>query len=271
MEMEEDMDKIKRKIVFFDIDGTIYRYGEPIPTDTLEGIKKLRENGHFAIICTGRTKSMIIPEILEIGFDGIIAGAGTYVEFGEEVLFEYTMDNTLAMDVIKYMSENKIMSIPEGIGAIYFDTQLMPKDYEPIYKLYQEKVGKRAIDLHSGCEVSISKISGRYLEGADRIGFIERYKDLFNIVNHGKNFIEMIPKGYSKAVGIEKLITELEIPIENTYAFGDGMNDYEMLNYVKYGVAMGNSTEEFKKLMKFVTEDYDKGGISNALDRFGLI
>ena len=265
------MKKNNKKIVFFDIDGTIYRYGEPIPKDTLEGIRRLKENGNLAVICSGRTKSMIFPEILEIGFDGIIAGAGTYVEFGDNVLFEYKMNDDLANDVIQVMKESNIMAIPEGIEAIYFDTELMPDEYIPIYELYVEKVGKRAIALNKDIKVNISKISGRYLEGADREKFVNRYKESFNIVNHGKNFIEMIPKGYSKAVGIEKLITELGIPKENTYAFGDGMNDFEMLNYVEYGVAMGNSTEEFKSMMKYVTEDFNKGGIYNSLKRFGLI
>ena len=49
------MKNLNKKIVFFDIDGTIYRYGEPIPSDTLDAIKKLKENGHLAVICTGRT------------------------------------------------------------------------------------------------------------------------------------------------------------------------------------------------------------------------
>lgn len=265
------MRNLDKKIVFFDIDGTIYRYGEPIPSDTLDAIKKLKENGHIAIICTGRTKAMIFPEILEIGFDGIIAGAGTYVEFESKILDEYRMNEELAIEVINVMKESNIMAIPEGIEAIFFDTELMPEEYVPIYKLYIEKVGSSAIALAKDMKVDISKISGRYLEGADREKFVNRYKGSFNIVNHGKNFIEMIPKGYSKAVGIERLINELGIPKENTYAFGDGMNDYEMLNYVQYGVAMGNSTEEFKAMMKYVTEDFNKGGIYNALKRFGLI
>lgn len=260
-----------KNIVFFDIDGTIYEYGKPIPEDTLYAIKKLRKNGHLAIICTGRTRAMIFPEIIEIGFDGIIAGAGTYVEFGDEILFEYTLNDDLAMDVIKYMGANKIMSIPEGIHAIYFDTHLMEEDYIPVYRLYKEKVGESAIDLCSVEKVNISKISGKYLKGANKEKFEEKYKDRFNIVNHGKDFIEMIPKGYSKAVGIAKLINRLNIPIENTYAFGDGMNDYEMLKYVKYGIAMGNATDEFKKMIKYNTDNYDKGGISNALKKFGLI
>lgn len=265
------MKNLNKKIVFFDIDGTIYRYGEPIPNDTLEAIKSLKQNGHLAIICTGRTKSMIFPEILEIGFDGIIAGAGTYVEFDGKVLDEYRMSDEQAKEVISVMKESNIMAIPEGIEAIYFDTELMPKEYVPIYELYIEKVGSSAIALNKDMKVNISKISGRYLEGTDREKFINRYKESFNIVNHGKNFIEMIPKGYSKAVGIEKLINELGIPKENTYAFGDGMNDYEMLKYVQFGVAMGNSAEEFKAMMEYVTEDFNKGGIYNALHRFGLI
>lgn len=262
---------LNRKIVFFDIDGTIYRYGEPIPSDTLEAIKKLKEKGHIAIICTGRTKAMIFPEILDIGFDGIIAGAGTYVEFEGKVLDEYRMSDEQTRDVIDVMKKSNIMAIPEGIEAIYFDTEFMPKEYVPIYELYIDKVGSSAIALTKDMKINISKISGRYLEGCDREKFVNRYKESFNIVNHGKNFIEMIPNGYSKAVGIEKLINELGIPKENTYAFGDGMNDYEMLKYVQYGVAMGNSAEEFKAMMKYVTEDFNKGGIYNALKRFGLI
>ena len=67
------------------------------------------------------------------------------------------------------------------------------------------------------------------------------------------------------------MIKYLDIPWENTYAFGDSMNDYEMLKYVNYGVAMGNASEKLKKEVKYTTEDYDKGGIKNASERFGLI
>ena len=49
------------------------------------------------------------------------------------------------------------------------------------------------------------------------------------------------------------------------------MNDYEMLKYVNYGVVMGNAMDSFKSQIEYVTEDYDKGGIKNALERFGLI
>jgi hypothetical protein len=41
--------------------------------------------------------------------------------------------------------------------------------------------------------------------------------------------------------------------------------------FKNYGVVMGNAMDSFKSQIEYVTEDYDKGGIKNALERFGLI
>lgn len=260
-----------RKIVFFDIDGTIYLYGKTVPEDTKEAIRKLRQNGHLAVICTGRTKSMIFPEIYNVGFDGIIAGAGTYVEFGGKVLHEFNLPKDIIKEIIEVMRTTGIMAIPEGIDKIYFDRENMPEAYIPVYNLYLNNVGSNVADLRTSDEVIVSKISGIVLKDGDESTLYEKYGSKFNIVEHRKKYLEMIPEGYSKAIGIERMIKELGIPLEHTYAFGDSMNDYEMLKYVKYGVAMGNADEKFKAEMSYVTEEYDKGGIYNALKRFGLI
>ena len=70
-----------RKIIFFDIDGTILdEETNKIPESALEAIRKLKENGHLAIINTGRTK-VILPELIKnSGFNGYICGCGTYIE-----------------------------------------------------------------------------------------------------------------------------------------------------------------------------------------------
>lgn len=260
-----------KKIIFFDIDGTIYLYEKGVIKETRDAIRKLRENGHIAMLCTGRTLSMIFPEILDIGFDGIIAGAGTNAWFNGKELYKYILPDSVTWNVINTMRECGIMAIPEGIRNIYFDCNIMPEDYFPIYKLYKKCVGENVVDINITKDVVASKVSGTANKNADIKRLFDKFKNEFTFVTHQKKYIEMIPNGYSKAVGIEKVINNLQIPWENTYAFGDSMNDYEMLKYVKYGVAMGNSTPEFKNEMKYVTEDFDKGGIKNALERFGLI
>ena len=73
---------MNKSIVFFDIDGTIWDYKQKIPDSTIKGIRTLRKNGHYAFLCTGRTKSTIrTKELMDIGWDGIVAGCGTYIEY----------------------------------------------------------------------------------------------------------------------------------------------------------------------------------------------
>jgi len=259
-----------KNIVFFDIDGTIYQYNYGIPEDTKSAIRSLREKGNLAFICTGRTKSMIFPEILDIGFDGIVAGAGTYLEIGDEVIYNMELAPGDAKDIIDNMKKNKIMAIAEGKNNIYFDLSIMPEKYKKVYNLYKEKVGNNVVDSVDGY-VKVSKISGIALSGNGPEVMEEIYRGKYKVVYHMDDFIEMIPMNVSKAYGIEKTIDILGIDIENTYAFGDGMNDYEMLKYVKNGIAMGNAHKEFKTLIGRVTGDFDKGGISDALKGFGLI
>ena len=71
---------MNKKAVFFDIDGTLYDHETGISDSTKEGIARLKENGHYAFICTGRSMAAVFdPELLGMGFDGIVAGCGTYV------------------------------------------------------------------------------------------------------------------------------------------------------------------------------------------------
>ena len=84
-------------------------------------------------------------------------------------------------------------------------------------------------------------------------------------------YTEMMPKNISKADGIRILLEELEIPLKNTYAFGDGPNDMEMLQYVEYGTAMGNAETQVLETAKYRTEGMWEDGIYHALQRYGLI
>ena len=82
---------------------------------------------------------------------------------------------------------------------------------------------------------------------------------------------DVFSKNCSKSVGIEKVLEYYGIAREDTMAFGDGMNDKEMLELVKIGVAMGNAKDEIKSIADYVTDDVNHDGIIKALEHFGLI
>ena len=93
----------------------------------------------------------------------------------------------------------------------------------------------------------------------------------YELIFHEEKVVEIVPKGYTKAVGIEKVCEYLNVPRENTYAFGDSVNDLEMIAYVSHGIAMGNGTEDIKEQADYVTDVLERDGIEKALKHFGLI
>lgn len=49
------------------------------------------------------------------------------------------------------------------------------------------------------------------------------------------------------------------------------MNDRELVEYAKYGVAMGNAQDGVKEVAVYITDDNDNEGIYKALKHFGLV
>ena len=85
------------------------------------------------------------------------------------------------------------------------------------------------------------------------------------------NSVEFVPLGVNKAKGIEVILDHTGISREDSYAFGDSANDIDMIKYVKYGVAMGNSVPELLEIAPYQTARVDEDGIEKGLKKFGLI
>ena len=81
----------------------------------------------------------------------------------------------------------------------------------------------------------------------------------------------MIPAGFSKATAIRDICDHFGIDRANTYAFGDSMNDLDMIRYAAHGVAMGNADPRLKEAADYVTKDLSDHGIYHALHYFSLI
>lgn len=81
---------------------------------------------------------------------------------------------------------------------------------------------------------------------------------------------DIVERSSSKAAGLRRLCQYYRIPIEDTVAFGDSMNDCEIIREAGIGVAMGNATPELKATADYVTDDIDKDGIWKACKHLGL-
>ena len=108
-----------KKVVFLDIDGTIVDFFGNIPESTKTAIRKARENGHYMVVCSGRSKFQIAKEVLDLGIDGIVAAAGAYVEYEGKVVYHKCMTKEQREKLGHYLKDNNF------IFSIQTDTRLI--------------------------------------------------------------------------------------------------------------------------------------------------
>lgn len=258
-----------RKAVFFDIDGTLWDEKMQIPQSTKEALKRLRENGHYAFLCSGRSRSNIrSPRLLELGFDGVVAACGTHIDFHKETIFEKLLSKKQVAHILNVLDEHGILAVLEGPQYIYVDEDSFEDDPYVIY--LRRELGEFLKPIHGNNEIVINKLSIAAKKEMMEQLLLELGEE-FTGIYHEEEVVEIIPSGYSKATGIEKVCEILDIPLENTYAFGDSANDLEMLRYVAHGIAMGNGTKEAKESAGYITDALWEDGIQNGLAHYGLI
>jgi hydroxymethylpyrimidine pyrophosphatase-like HAD family hydrolase len=77
--------------------------------------------------------------------------------------------------------------------------------------------------------------------------------------------------GVHKASGLKKLGDLLNIDLSEMIAFGDGANDFEMIEKVGLGVAMDNAIEGLKAKAKYHTDTVDNDGVYKFLIEKNII
>ena len=261
---------MKKKAAFFDIDGTLWDQKMQIPKSTIEGIQRFREKGNYAFLSSGRSRAAVrTKELLDIGFDGILCGCGTHIEYQGKLLFEKKLSLEQLTWLKDFFEKKKMPALFEGRDSIYADIASFGGDFYIGY--LQELLGEDMRDISQMDETSVVNKISALCRQVTKEELAEALSADWHLVNHASVVVEVMPKGYSKATGIEWICKYLGIDHEDTYAFGDSANDLDMLEYVAHGVAMGNGSEEAKKTASYVTTDIHEDGIWNALKHFELI
>lgn len=261
---------LDKSILFFDIDGTILsEKTKEISDNTKNAIETVRENGHLAFINTGRTIEELDDRILSLEFDGYVCGCGTYIKHADNILLKNTLSEECMQNIIKDIYACKLEACLEGINTVYFDS-LSTNEQVCTTKKHMESRNFN-LGTFEDEHIDFAKFVLWVQPDSDYDTFYKKYKKEFTFIDRGNNFYEVVPKGFSKATGIQFLLDYFNLSIENAYAFGDSTNDLPMLEYVPKSIAMGNSDPSLFPLVDYITKDVDENGISHALKHYQLI
>lgn len=264
------------KLVAIDLDGTLLRSDHTISEENKEAIAKAKEAGVKVVITTGRplkATELYLEEChLQEPGDYCITYNGGLIQKNDtgEVLDATQMSADDVKDIHHLLTQLDLPMSAVGMNAI-FETphkEGKPSFYREIQPLLEIK---EDVDIKDIPEIS-KIVSARTVEEIDnKISRIpESFYNRFTIVKSRPVLLEFMPKGVHKANGLKFLSQELNIKPEEMMAIGDMENDYTMIEYAGYGVAMGNGDQRIKDTAQYVTKSNNEHGVAHAIEKFVL-
>lgn len=244
------------KIVFFDIDGTLIDIEtKKISERTLETLKHLKEKGILICLATGRTP-MTLPVFPGITFDAYVTFNGSLCFTEDQDLFS----NPIPADDVQTLIKNatrlgRPVSLATRTALATNGTDKDLTDYYAIARLpvpptdhFEELCRQEVYQFMLGCRKDEYAALLEGVKGSKIAAWWDRAADI-------------IPANGGKGIGIQKVLEHFGIPRENSYAFGDGNNDIEMLQAVGTGIAMGNASPELKSIATEICRPCSEDGI----------
>jgi len=267
------VDCIDKKMIFFDIDGTLITDDgtRTFPESAKEAIRLARKNGHLTFINTGRVFVNIEEFIKDAGFDGYVCGCGTYINMGGKVLLHNKLTHEKCLEIAYKCREYDMMAIFEHTNHTAYDREIKGDANKELLD-YFKTMNRKLIDNIEDSEFVFDKFAAWYNEGSPKLESFKQYiSNEFECIQREGNFLEVVPKGFSKATGIKFLMEHHKISIDKVLVFGDSNNDLEMIQYVPNSIVMGNCTPEVLAVASYQTDKVEDDGIYNALKHFGVI
>jgi Cof subfamily protein (haloacid dehalogenase superfamily) len=274
-----------RKIVFLDVDGTYADRGV-VPPGHAAAVRAARAAGHRVLLCTGRPKAMLPDRILEAGFDGLVASAGGFVELDGELLVDTRFPEDLAARTIAVLDAEDAAYVLEAPDALYGRPGVDQRLTELLRGHLRNPDGPgtaqdRPLDIlaqlhmtddlagHTFAKISYFGSRSPWWDVARRLG--DRTGVLPSSAGAlGDRAGEIYLRGVHKAHGITAVTEHLGLLREDVIAFGDGLNDVEMLAHAGTGVAIEGADPRVLEVADRVAAGPEREGLVAAFAELGL-
>ena len=259
---------MKIKAVFFDIDGTYFDHvTNSVLPESIEAVKALKNNGYKVALCSGRALCMAekVPVFDGIEWDGFIGGGGNFVY---DAQMKCIWKNTFRDEVMKevFAIAKRQMLALYVTGEEIFLTQELNEAERSLLDIFHMHLPHHIHDWNGEEVHMMSMLGGKdydysAFEGLDNIALQPSCEEIMDIVTANGN----------KAIGISHLLEHLQIEQGAYLAFGDNLNDKEMLSEAAVGVAMGNCASELRQYADIICAPSNEPGIANTLKQLKLI
>lgn len=275
------------KFLFFDLDGTLLGDSRTLHPDTRDALCRLHAKGDRLFVCSGRSPAFLTDLLPEVPFDGFIGCAGGCAIVEGRPLYENAIDPPLLRSVLAAFRENGIFYSLETLTGTWQSAEIREfhASHRPPHlartpqalaaqRREQQSPSWKRLEEFDFAHTAVPKIAFLALQPERLQALLPLLEPHFHVVYFGHHAGvasgELIDRRCTKADGIRRVVEHFGGRMEDTVAFGDSMNDCQMLEAVQIAVAAEAGPAELKALTPYRFADPDQGGIARALAQLGL-
>lgn len=252
------------KMILTDLDRTLLRSDGSVSERTKQVLKRCQERGILVVIATARYWIGAERYIEEIQPDYEITTDGTLIHRHGEQIYSCNLDiestNQIVQDLLARDSKTEI-TVAAGRRVFWNSNHISESEklHKAVYNDYQEplsipanKIVAELPDYETAAQIADKKRCR-----------LQSYR--------GENWYAFLPETAGKVQAIRELAKLLDISVSDIAAFGDDINDIEMLRMCGMGVAVANAVAEVKDIADSVTLSNDEDGVAEWIENNDII
>lgn len=260
---------MKYKIVFLDIDGTILGANYEYTDLTKKAIIEAKENGLEVFIATGRPLHEIRQLGEELNIQSFIAYNGALAEYKGEIVVHDPIDrqitdqimeltNRYGQEIVTYTNDKSyVTSLNDASIQSFIDHFNINRTEKLDYDRLNELLSMTVLKIDEDILPYYKKIKNIHITQVNVDGF----RSCYDITKFGVN----------KGNAVKEILKYLSISPSEAVAFGDGMNDVQMLEAVGESFAMGNGNPNLFPHAKYKAKTAEQSGIYYGLKQLDII
>ncbi len=262
------------RLLALDLDGTLLNDQLEIHPLDRAAVRAAAGSGVQVVLATGRMFRSSLPYAQELGLTGpIINYQGAMVRdiATGEVLYRCELTLPMQRQVLTF-AEPRDLHVNVYVDEKVYTARARPEAdlYARIARAPYCVVGRLSEWIHDEAtkmvlvDLDPTKVAQKMADLRSWMGTVAR------VTVSLAWFVEVVNPEVSKARALAMVADRLHVPQAEVCAIGDNENDYDMIAWSGFGVAMGTAPPLVKSAAKFVTVTPQEAGVAQVIQRFIL-
>jgi hypothetical protein len=247
------------RVLALDLDDTLLRSDHQISPRTLDSLRRWRAMGGHVVIATGRpTRSVAAALPTDLHDVPWITYNGAEVIHDNECVYAnlITVDDTRA---IVHLAQS---ALPDGILGLEIDGALY------LNRSMERPAPYQVAQLLDVATRPAAKVLVFHADAAAVNGLLDRLPTgTRGLVSVKYQLIQILAASADKAEALRFVVQRWGLTMRNVVAFGDDVNDVDMVAAAGLGVAVANAVAEVLAVADCVTRSNDEDGVAAVVEQ----